>query len=132
MPVSPRTWDVLVNDFAHAAEWLQRVAWSPSTPREVVERWQGIVFTAEQPIALADFRAVDRFDNSAAPGKVRCPTLVLGGADDLMTPPAAARALADVIPGAELRILPHAGHQAMLEQPTAFHAELDRFLVSIP
>jgi 3-oxoadipate enol-lactonase len=132
IPVSPRTYDVLINDFPHASEWLQRVAWSPSTPRELVERWQGIVFTAEQPIALADFRAVERFDASHAAAKVRCPTLLLGGADDLLTPPAGINALGGHIRGAEVGLVPHTGHMSMLEKPDSFHAELDRFLVSIP
>ena len=40
-------------------------------------------------MTLADFRAVDRYDGAAQATRVRAPTLVLGGADDLMTPPQA-------------------------------------------
>jgi pimeloyl-ACP methyl ester carboxylesterase len=42
-------------------------------------------------------------------------TLVLGGDGDLMTPPEHSRAIAQRLPGAELIILPEAGHMAMLE-----------------
>jgi len=45
-----------------------------------------------------------------------------------MTPPARARAMADLVPGAELVEIPGAGHLANLEQPEAFNAAVVRFL----
>ncbi|HTZ68774.1 MAG TPA: alpha/beta fold hydrolase [Roseiarcus sp.] len=42
--------------------------------------------------------------------EVRCPTLVLHGADDLVIPAAAAKDTADSIPGAELIVVPGMGH----------------------
>ena len=56
------------------------------------------------------------------------PVLVLVGADDVLTPPAKARAMADLVPGAELVEIPGAGHLANLEQPLAFNAALVRLL----
>jgi pimeloyl-ACP methyl ester carboxylesterase len=131
IPVAPKVFTVLKDDFAHAGEWLQRVAWSPATPREVVEKWQGLVFNAEQEIAIADFRAVERFDGEPLGAKVRCPTLVLVGADDLLTPPSLTKLLTAQIRGAEQRILPQAGHMLTLEQPEAFHRSLDEFLLQV-
>ena len=42
-------------------------------------------------------------------------TLVLGGEQDLLTPADHSRAIAEPVPGAELVILPEAGHMVMLE-----------------
>ena len=56
------------------------------------------------------------------------PVLVLVGAEDVLTPPAKARAMADLVPGAELVEIPGAGHLANVEQPLAFNAALVRFL----
>ena len=56
------------------------------------------------------------------------PVLVLVGADDVLTPPAKARAMAELVPGAELVEIPRAGHLANLEQPEAFNAALGKFL----
>jgi len=56
------------------------------------------------------------------------PVLVVVGRDDVLTPPAKARAMADLVPGAELVEIPGAGHLANLEQPGAFNAALGRLL----
>jgi 3-oxoadipate enol-lactonase/4-carboxymuconolactone decarboxylase len=61
--------------------------------------------------ALAIFDARDRL------GDVRAPTLVIAGAQDVATPPAHAETLADGIHGAELVVVPGAGHLANLERP---------------
>lgn len=62
---------------------------------------------------------------------VTCPTLVVCGAEDVLTPPAESEAMAAAVPGAELVILPGAGHLSNLEAPMAFTAALARFLSRI-
>lgn len=52
-----------------------------------------------------------------AAARVRCPTLLLLGEHDRMTPPAAAKALGEAITGAETIVLPGCGHIMMEEQP---------------
>jgi pimeloyl-ACP methyl ester carboxylesterase len=56
------------------------------------------------------------------------PTLVVVGQDDVLTPPAKARAMVELVPAAELVEIPRAGHLANLEAPAAFNAALARFL----
>jgi pimeloyl-ACP methyl ester carboxylesterase len=56
------------------------------------------------------------------------PLLVLVGEHDLPTPPGKARAIAELVPGAELVEIAGAGHLSNLEQPEAFNAALSRFL----
>jgi pimeloyl-ACP methyl ester carboxylesterase len=56
------------------------------------------------------------------------PVLVVVGSDDVLTPPATARAMAELVPGAELVEIPRAGHLANLEAPDAFNAALARFI----
>jgi pimeloyl-ACP methyl ester carboxylesterase len=59
---------------------------------------------------------------------VQCPTLVMVGADDALTPPSAAESLRDGIAGASLVVIPEAGHMANLEQPVPFALALWSFL----
>ncbi len=47
-------------------------------------------------------------------------------AEDVLTPPAKARAMAELVPGSELVEIPGAGHLSNLEQPEAFNAALGR------
>jgi 3-oxoadipate enol-lactonase len=62
---------------------------------------------------------------------VRCPTLVLVGEEDTLTPPADARLMAGVIPDARLVTIPQAAHLANLEQPKAFNQALAAFLEEV-
>jgi 3-oxoadipate enol-lactonase len=66
----------------------------------------------------------------ARPGlsAIACPTLVLVGADDALTPPSAAETLRDGIAGAQLVVIPDAGHMSNLEQPVPFALALWSFL----
>jgi len=66
----------------------------------------------------------------AGPGlaAIACPTLVIVGGDDALTPPSAAETLRDGIAGAQLVVLPDAGHMSNLEQPVAFALALWSFL----
>lgn len=56
------------------------------------------------------------------------PTLVLVGDQDGPSPPDVAQAMAAEIPGAELVVLPQAGHLSNLEAPAAFTEALRAFL----
>ncbi len=59
---------------------------------------------------------------------MRVPTLVLVGAEDVLTPPAESQAMAAAIAGARLEIVPRAGHLANLERPDAVNRALAAFL----
>jgi len=80
--------------------------------------------------ALAAMR--DRPDSTELlPALEGLPTLVVVGAEDTITPPAAAEAMAKAIPGARLAVVPGAGHLAPLEQPEAFNQHLQTLLVRL-
>ncbi len=72
--------------------------------------------------------AICTLDVTAQLGAVRAPTLVMVGADDPGTPPAASQAIATAIPGARLEIVPHASHQLVIEQAETFDRLLLDFL----
>jgi pimeloyl-ACP methyl ester carboxylesterase len=59
---------------------------------------------------------------------VEAPTLVVVGSLDVLTPPSDAEAMAKAIPGAQLLVVPDAGHMTPMERPAEFQAELQRFL----
>ena len=63
-------------------------------------------------------------------GRIRCPTLVLGGAQDAVTPPEVLQEIADAISGARLILLDRCGHLSPLEQPDAVTAALRDWLTA--
>jgi 3-oxoadipate enol-lactonase len=75
--------------------------------------------------ALAALR--DRPDRRPELGAIRCPTLVIVGSEDALTPPAEAAALAAGVPGARLVEIAGAGHLPNLEAPTRFAEALGGF-----
>jgi pimeloyl-ACP methyl ester carboxylesterase len=60
---------------------------------------------------------IGRTDSRPTLGSIRCPTLVLVGDGDELTPPERAAEIADGIPAARLTTLPQCGHMSALEQP---------------
>lgn len=76
-------------------------------------------FQVDPRVFLADLHACDVFDVREQLGAIACPTLVLCGAEDQMTPPRFSQFLQQHIPAAELALIPDAGHMLMIEQPAA-------------
>ncbi len=71
---------------------------------------------------------IGRPDNRPLLPSIRCPTIVVVGREDALTPPELAREIADGIPGAKLEIIPDCGHLSTLEQPEAVNRALRAWL----
>ncbi len=63
--------------------------------------------------------------------EIAVPALIVVGEEDRAQPVARSRQMAAGIPGAELAVIPQAGHLSALEQPEAFNAVLLGFLGSL-
>jgi pimeloyl-ACP methyl ester carboxylesterase len=61
-------------------------------------------------------------------GGIQCPTLVLVGEQDALTPPDRGEEMAAAIQGARLAIIPDSGHLSPVEQPQAVSAALAAWL----
>jgi len=65
-----------------------------------------------------------RADSRPLLASIKCPTLVLVGEQDELTPPFLSEEMAAGISGAKLVKVPHCGHLSTLEQPDAVNAAL--------
>lgn len=86
---------------------------------------------AAQPAAavVAGLEALrDRPDRTAELPAVTCPTMIIVGSEDVLTPPAEAEAMSAAIKGALLVCIPGAGHLTSLEAPLAFNTAVAAFL----
>lgn len=69
-----------------------------------------------------------REDATPLLASIDVPTLVVVGAEDVITPVKEARAMQELIPGSSLEVISQAGHLACLERPAAFNHVLAEFL----
>lgn len=91
---------------------------------------QMISVTRPSAIAAASRGMALREDATSLLRQITCPTLVLVGEQDALTPPDVARQYATQITGAQLAVIPHAGHLSVLEQPEVFHGLVRNFLLA--
>jgi pimeloyl-ACP methyl ester carboxylesterase len=83
-------------------------------------------------IEAAIHALMSRPDSTPDLATIRCPTLVVVGEEDTITPVSEAEALQRAIAGSSLAVLPRAGHLSNLESPDEFSAALHRFLHAHP
>jgi pimeloyl-ACP methyl ester carboxylesterase len=69
-----------------------------------------------------------RGDNRPLLSGIRCPTLVLVGRQDVLTPLELSEEMAGAIPGARLQVIEDCGHLSTLEQPDAVNHALRAWL----
>ncbi len=71
---------------------------------------------------------IGRKDSRPTLADIKCPTLVLAGAEDMLIPPAMSQEIADGIKGARLEKIPHSGHMPSMEMPATVTRLLEAFL----
>jgi 3-oxoadipate enol-lactonase len=96
------------------------------------EQWRGYLLANNQTgIARALKGVIERdgvFDKLA---KIKAPTLVIVGEQDVATVPAKAERIAAGIPGAKLVRIPNAGHTSTVEEPKAVTRAIEEFLAAV-
>jgi 3-oxoadipate enol-lactonase len=118
---------------------------APHLPQQAGERALSLRFREQQPdkaflyAALGEIarppreKFVDFMTDSSGPdiqqlSRIKTPTLVIVGAEDVVITPENAATLAKRIPDAQLETVPEAGHSVYFEKPDVFNALVDTFL----
>jgi 3-oxoadipate enol-lactonase len=103
-----------------------------ATPQTQPERVEELRRMAErcsaQGVAAASLGMALRPDSTAILGEIRCPTLVIVGREDAISPPAEMRRIAGAIPNARLIEIPDAGHLSPMERPAEVNVAIEAFL----
>ncbi len=103
------------------------MAFSPTHPSDKadLQRYKDMVLRTPPAQWVQQNRALaDRPDARLHLAAVHCPTLVLCGDKDLVTPAKLSEEIASLVPGAELHLLPRCGHMLTMEQPEKVNALL--------
>ncbi|MBC7803912.1 MAG: 3-oxoadipate enol-lactonase [Candidatus Parcubacteria bacterium] len=134
-----------------AALWAERIRTAEAQGMEplaqpTLERWFTEPFRRNNPAVVESIRrlivatpvagyagcshAIPKINLTARLKEIRCPILVVVGADDSGTPVSMAKEIHDNAPGSKLVVLPEAAHLANLEQPEGFTRALQNLLAS--
>ena len=97
---------------------------------EVVDGIRKLILATPPAGYIGCSHAIPKINLTARLKEIKCPILVIVGADDPGTPVAMAREIHENAPGSKLVVLPQAAHLANLEQPAGFTRALEEFLAS--
>lgn len=117
--------------FNTAVAVLVKKSFSAQAPTRLVELVTQRMLETRPSVLYGDLMACNSFDVKERVGAIKRSTIVIGGALDQMTPLRYSQFMADSIPGAEMRIIPNAGHMMILEKPLEVALVLDNFLKRI-
>jgi len=103
-----------------------------TTSREnpaIAERVRSLILSSSASAIVGAITALmTRPDSTPTLSSIHCPTLIIVGDEDTLTPPSMSRDMLRAIAGSELAVIPKAGHLSSMESPAAFNAALARFL----
>ena len=100
----------------------------PSTPIEKLEELANEIAKVPAKAYVDTVRDIFTYDVSPTLAKVDVPTLVLIGDQDEATPMADSEFICSSIEGAELKVIPDAGHLTTIDNPDAVTRALAEFL----
>lgn len=106
---------------AMARQWVLDMVWAPRLGDAALVQSVVEMFARRPPeMFAAQTRALlARPDAAPLLPEIRCPALVLCGADDSWAPASRHREMAAAIPDARLVVVPECGHMCTLERPEA-------------
>ncbi|MGB9586376.1 MAG: alpha/beta fold hydrolase [Anaerolineales bacterium] len=111
-----------------ALELLLKYSFSETTPSSIIQQTARSLASTRPSVLYNDFLACDAFDLGGEVNKISCPTLILVGSEDKMTPPRLGRWLAQSIPQSQYIEIQGAGHMLPLEQPQMVADFITKFL----
>ena len=117
--------------FHRATATIVRWSFAEPAPPSLTELILRRMNETRPSVLLGDLQACDRFDACDMLLEIKCPTVVICGTDDRMTPLRQSQYLAGAIPGARLETVAQAGHMVMIEQPAAVAQILRSFTRSL-
>lgn len=98
-----------------------------SEPARACHEWLKVVRPEAYKVAYTAFAKAESAPDEALKG-IACPTLFLTGREEPNSTPEMATALADLVPGASLKIIEGAAHMALMTHPYEVNACLLTFL----
>jgi len=129
--VAPAILAGILSDFEATVDLVCNYAFGSTATEQLKRLGRQRLLKTLPEVLHGDYAACDAFDVMERLREVRCPTLVIGGTADALTPPKYSVYLRDHIPGAELVLVDAAGHMVMLEKPEVVTRAVSQFIASL-
>ncbi len=126
--VLPSILEGLLSDLQSTVEMILQYAYSDNVSQQLVDVAREEWLATPPEVWHGDFLACDSFDVMGRLGEIRCPTLLICGEEDQLTPPKYSHFLQERIADSTLTMIPKAGHMVMLEQPQQVSRTIEEFL----
>ncbi|MCK6456498.1 MAG: alpha/beta fold hydrolase [Phycisphaerae bacterium] len=112
-----------------AADAMIEQLFAPAASAGLRATWHRIM-CEQSPVGVAAtaMALAGRPDSYPTLPRIDCPTLVVAGEEDAITPPATLDEIHRGVRGSRLVVIPQAGHMPPVERPDAFASVLRRFL----
>lgn len=132
LPVNRKFLESIVENFDETVQLVSRYCFTKEAPQELRERLMAEMKSCPPEVVRVDFEACDAFDVQDRLDRIQCPTLILHGNQDVMTPTKYADIMRDGIKGSKVVFIEPAGHMPMMEQPEAYNAAILDFIRQNP
>jgi pimeloyl-ACP methyl ester carboxylesterase len=128
LKVAPIFFELIESDFNEALQLMAKYAYYESSDIKVKSENEEILRRNGKEILLQDFKACNDFDIRTKIRNISCPTLIICGENDIMTPVKFSSYLHQKIPESQLVIFPEAGHFVFQEKPNEVNEQIHAFI----
>jgi pimeloyl-ACP methyl ester carboxylesterase len=116
--------DLLNTDFEGYLGAVEEFMFHKNTSKDLVEASVAEVRKCPVPVIRRDYELCNAFNIMDRLKAIQIPTLIIVGAQDMMTPVKYSQYLHDHIEKSKLLVIENAGHNVMLEQSSKVNQEL--------
>ncbi|MBI2487764.1 MAG: alpha/beta hydrolase [Deltaproteobacteria bacterium] len=129
--VAKETLLAVKNNYETFCEVAPSRSFASSSPNELKIKFREGLLRTAQEVSYWDLMACDEFDIMDEVGTIKVPSLIISGAEDILTPVKYGQYLNEKIQGSKFNVINNAGHFMMQEKPDEFNQLLLEFLDSL-
>lgn len=108
-------------NYSHACAMLAKLSVAPECDPIIIDRIRNELLKVSAEVTYGDFLACDKFDRMREVNRIQCPTLVICGTQDQLTPFKYSEYLHEKIRNSRLVKILQAGHSTFLEKHRIFN-----------
>ncbi len=127
--VLPAFLDALKEGVVPAA--LSDYLYGPDAPHEMRKSGRREVLDTKPEQYYADLNACNNFEATDQLHRITCPSLIICGSEDRLTPVKYSKFLEENLVSGQLQVIERAGHMVMLEKPEKVNQAIINFLGSL-